>query len=149
MSDLREKAAQLIVPRLDGNRLLEEDYFKLITALVDAGIGGFILFGGKIPEILDSIRRLQDRAKIPLLITSDIERGLGQQIAGGTRFPSQWAVAEAIDINHPSDIVLLHDMLTAVREECVAAGIHAVLSSASDVNLNPHHPIICTRSFGD
>ncbi|MBM2838151.1 MAG: beta-glucosidase [Deltaproteobacteria bacterium] len=91
MSDLHEKAAQLIVPRLDGNRLLEEDYFKQITALVDVGIGGFILFGGKIPDTLDSIRRLQDRANTRLLITSDIERGLGQQIAGGTRFPSQWA----------------------------------------------------------
>ncbi|MBI4745003.1 MAG: hypothetical protein HY786_00290 [Deltaproteobacteria bacterium] len=149
MSDLHKKAAQLIVPRLDGNRLLEEDYFKQISALVDAGIGGFILFGGKIPDTLDSIRRLHDRAKIPLLITSDIERGLGQQIAGGTRFPNQWAVAEAIDRNNPGDIVLLHDMLTAVSEECVAAGIHAVFSPVADVNVNPDNPIICTRSFGE
>ena len=147
MSDLREKIAQLIVPRLDGNRLLEEDYLKQITALVDAGIGGFILFGGKIPEILDSIRRLQDRAKTPLLITSDIERGLGQQIAGGTRFPNQWAIAEAIDRDDPDDLNLLHQMLTAVREECVAAGIHAVFSPVADVNVNPDNPIICTRSF--
>ena len=149
MSDLREKAAQLIIPRVDGNRLQEEGYLKQIAALVDAGIGGFILFGGKIPDTLNSIRRLQDIAKTPLLITSDIERGLGQQIAGGTRFPSQWAVAEAIDINNPSDIVLLHDMLTAVREECVAAGIHAVFSPVTDVNVNPDNPIICTRSFGE
>ncbi len=149
MSDLREKAAQLIVPRLDGNRLLEEYYVKQITALVDAGIGGFILFGGKIPDTLGSIRMLQERAGTPLLITSDIERGLGQQIAGGTRFPSQWAVAEAIERGNPNDIVLLHDMLTAVREECVAAGIHAVFSPVADVNVNPDNPIICTRSFGE
>ena len=149
MSDLREKAAQLIVPRLDGNRLLEEDYIKQITALIDAGICGFILFGGKIPEILDSIRRLQDKAKTPLLITSDIERGLGQQIAGGTRFPNQWAIAEAIDRDDPDDLNLLHQMLTAVREECVAAGIHAVFSPVADVNVNPDNSIICTRSFGE
>lgn len=149
MGDLREKAAQLIIPRLDGNNILEEDYFNQVAALVDTGIGGFILFGGRIPETPAAIRRLQERSKIPLLITSDIERGLGQQILGGTIFPSQWAVAEAIDRNNPDDIALLHDMLTAVREECIAAGIRAVFSPVADVNVNPDNPIICTRSFGE
>ncbi len=149
MHDLRKKTAQLIIPRLDGNRLLEEDYFNQVAALVDAGVGGFILFGGKIPETPAAIRRLQERAKIPLLITSDIERGLGQQIIGGTRFPSQWAVAEAINPQDSEDINLLSSMLNVVREECIAAGIHAVFSPVADVNVNPDNPIICTRSFGE
>lgn len=149
MLNVKEKAAQLIVPRLDGNRLGDEGYFTQVAGLVDAGIGGFILFGGKIPETLEAIRRLQERAEIPLLITSDIERGLGQQLTGGTKFPSQWAVAEAIDRNNPADVALLHNMLTTVSEECAAAGIHAVFSPVADVNVNPDNPIICTRSFGE
>ena len=39
--------------------------------------------------------------------------------------------------------------MTAVREECAAAGIHAVFSPVADVNVNPDNPIICTRSFGE
>jgi len=149
MLNVKEKAAQLIVPRLDGNRLGDEGYFKQEAGLVDAGIGGFILFGGNIPETPEAIRRLQERARIPLLITSDIERGLGQQVTGGTRFPNQWAVAEAINRGNPDDINLLHEMLNKVREECIASGIHVVFSPVADVNVNPNNPIICTRSFGE
>jgi beta-glucosidase-like glycosyl hydrolase len=149
MLNVKEKAAQLIVPRLDGGRLGDEEYLNQILKLVDAGIGGFILFGGSIPETPDAIGRFQERAWIPLLITSDIERGLGQQLEGGTRFPSQWAVAEAIDPDNPDDVALLHEMLNVVRDECIAAGIHAVFSPVADVNVNPDNPIICTRSFGE
>lgn len=149
MLNIREKTAQLIIPRLDGNRLVEEDYVNQIADLIDAGIGGFILFGGKIPETPAAIRRLQERAKAPLLITSDIERGLGQQLVGGTRFPSQWAVAEAINPQESEDVNLLTSMLNVVREECIATGIHAVYSPVADVNVNPDNPIICTRSFGE
>ena len=150
MREIGEKVAQLIMPRLDGSRInTDNDYFSQSTSLIDAGIGGFILFGGSMPETPYTIGRLQERAKAPLLITSDIERGLGQQLEGGTRFPNQWAVAEAIGRENPDDISLLHKMLNIVREDCIAAGIHAVFSPVADVNSNPGNPIICTRSFGE
>lgn len=149
MLDSKRRVAGLIIPRLDGNRIQEDDYFKQVAVLVDAGIGGFILFGGKTPETSDALKRLQDRAETPLLITSDIERGLGQQMTGGTRFPNQWAVAEAIDRRDSDDVRLLHRMLEVAREECLAAGIHVVFSPVADVNVNPDNPIICIRSFGE
>lgn len=150
MNKFREKVAQLIMPRLDGSRIeTDDDYFNQAASLVDAGIGGFILFGGNIPGTPYAIERLQERTKTPLLIASDIERGLGQQLDGGTRFSNQWAVAEAIDRENPDDVALLHEMLDVVREECIAAGIHAVFSPVADVNSNPDNPIICTRSFGE
>lgn len=150
MKGLREKVAQLIMPRLDGSSIgRDNDYFNQTASLVKAGVGGFILFGGSIPGTPYAIAMLQERAKAPLLITSDIERGLGQQIEGGTRFPNQWAVAEAIAPENPDDMALLHEMLNIVRTECVSAGIHAVFSPVADVNSNPGNPIICTRSFGE
>jgi len=78
-----------------------------------------------------------------------VERGLGQQLAGGTRFPSQRAVASAINLRSKKDIDLLNRMLDAVRIETRAAGIHAVFSPVVDVNNNADNPIICTRAFGD
>lgn len=146
---LRKTIAQLVMPRIDGPRLENAPYRTRIEALVREGIGGFILFGGDIESTPRRLRDLQSLAEHPLLIASDVERGLGQQLEGGTRFPSQRAVAAAINRRSKKDVALLDRMLDAVRAETRAAGIHAVFSPVVDVNNNPDNPIICTRAFGD
>lgn len=146
---LRELAAQMVMPRIDGHRLGDAPYRAGIEALVDAGMGGFILFGGDIENTPKRLAELQERAKVPLLISSDVERGLGQQLDGGTRFPAQRAVAAAVSRRSRKDGGRLDAMLDAVRAETRAAGIHIVFSPVMDVNNNPDNPIICTRAFGD
>jgi beta-glucosidase-like glycosyl hydrolase len=146
---LRREVAQMVMPRLEGARLGDPRYLEHIHALIQEGIGGFILFGGTVEHTPRQLQELQALAGIPLLITSDVERGLGQQLAGGTRFPSQRAVASAVNRRSKKDVELLDKMLDAVRIETRAAGIHAVFSPVVDVNNNPDNPIICTRSFGD
>ncbi len=139
----------MVMPRLDGARLEDARYLDQIKTLIQDGIGGFILFGGTVERTPRHLRELQGLAGIPLLIASDVERGLGQQLAGGTRFPNQRAVASAISRRSKKDIDLLDAMLDSVRTETRAAGIHAVFSPVVDVNNNPDNPIICTRAFGD
>lgn len=146
---LRREAAQMVMPRIDGERLDDAKYLAGVQALVRDGIGGFILFGGSIEQTPSRLQGLQETAEIPLLIASDVERGLGQQLLGGTRFPNQRAVASAVNRRAKSDLKLLDGMLDAVRSETRAAGIHAVFSPVVDVNNNPDNPIICTRAFGD
>src|SRR5574341_168597 len=144
---LRQEVAQMVMPRLDGETI--GDPRLLSQSLVRDGIGGFILFGGDREQTPRHLRELQSLAAVPLLIASDVERGLGQQLAGGTRFPSQRAVASAVNRRSNKDAELLNTMLDAVRTETRAAGIHAVFSPVVDVNNNPNNPIICTRAFGD
>ena len=139
----------MVMPRLDGARLGDQQYLDSIKTLIQDGVGGFILFGGTVEHTPPRLRELQTLAGIPLLISSDVERGLGQQLAGGTRFPSQRAVSSAINRRSKKDEELLGKMLDAVRAETRAAGIHAVFSPVVDVNNNPGNPIICTRAFGD
>jgi len=146
---LRQQVAQMVMPRLDGARLEDTRYLDQVKTLIQDGIGGFILFGGTIEHTPRHLRELQGLAGIPLLISSDVERGLGQQITGGTRFPSQRAVASAINRRVKKDVDLLDTMLDIVRTETRAAGIHVVFSPVVDVNNNPDNPIICTRAFGD
>lgn len=146
---LRHAVAQMVMPRIDGRRLSDPAYFSERAALAREGIGGFILFGGDIESTPGRLREIGRSAEIPLLISSDVERGLGQQLEGGTRFPSQRAVASAIDRRSRQDGELLSAMLDAVRSETRAAGIHVVFSPVMDVNNNPDNPIICTRAFGD
>jgi len=146
---LKQAVAQMVMPRIEGNRLSEPVYREEMMVLVRQGIGGFILFGGDSARTPGYLAGLQSDAEIPLLISSDVERGLGQQLSGGTRFPSQRAVASAMGGRSKKDIDLLGRMLDAVRTESRAAGIHIVFSPVMDVNNNPDNPIICTRSFGE
>jgi len=139
----------MVMPRLDGATLGDPWHLAHAKKLIQGGIGGFILFGGSIEQTSRHLQELQAAAELPLLIASDVERGLGQQLAGGTRFPSQRAVASAVDRKSKKDVALLNAMLDAVRTETRAVGIHAVFSPVVDVNNNPDNPIICTRSFGD
>jgi beta-glucosidase-like glycosyl hydrolase len=120
-----------------------------MAALAGEGIGGFILFGGDLGSTPAHLAEVGSRAAVPLLISSAVERGLGQQLAGGTRFPGQRAVASAVNRRTKRDADLLDAMLDAVRTESRAAGIHIVFSPVMDVNNNPENPIICTRSFGE
>ncbi len=146
---LQQDVAQMVMPRIDGAALEDPQIFRNASALVEEGVGGFILFGGSVEKTPRRLQELQQNAAIPLLIASDVERGLGQQLVGATRFPSQRAVASAINRRSPKDGALLDRMLDAVRSETRAAGIHVVFSPVVDVNNNPQNPIICTRAFGD
>ncbi|MCL5238173.1 MAG: hypothetical protein M1353_10070 [Nitrospirae bacterium] len=149
LDSLEKKLYQLVIGRLDGDNIQNEDYRKRIIGLVKKGIGGFIIFGGMRSAIKGFITEIQSIAEIPLFIASDIERGVGQQIKGATPFPCQMAVAAAIDRNRQEDAGLLEDAIKAVAAEALDIGINMPLIPVMDVNLNPDNPIICTRAFSD
>ncbi|MGO9612156.1 MAG: glycoside hydrolase family 3 protein [Dissulfurispiraceae bacterium] len=142
-------AYQLVISRLDGNRILENAYRDSIIDLTIKGIGGFIVFGGQKNEVRSFIHQLQSFADTPLFIASDIERGVGQQVKNATIFPTQMAVAAAINKYRPQDVALLEQMLKALSNEAKDVGINMPLTPVLDVNQNPDNPIICTRAFSD
>jgi len=143
----KKKIAQLIIARLDGNDINKK--FKYYQSLVKKGIGGFIIFGGKLKAVSRAIRKLQHIAQVPLFIASDLERGLGQQIEGGTLFPPQMAIAQAINRKCKNDIKLLLRAIDIIAKEAKTAGINVIFSPVLDVNTNPNNPIISTRAFSD
>ncbi len=149
MLDLKRKFYQLIISRIDGGQVLSPQYREHSLGLVQKGIGGFIVFGGRKDEVKDFIDALQAAAEEPLFIASDIERGAGQQLAGATGFPSQMAVSAAINNNIPEDVQLFEEMLRSIADEAIDIGINMPLIPVMDVNQNPDNPIICTRAFSD
>lgn len=149
INTLEKKLHQLIICRLDGDKIGSQVYQEEIFDLVRKGIGGFILFGGRKDEIKRFIRSIQSRVEIPLLIASDIERGVGQQVTGTTLFPCQMAMASAINKNVSEDVATLEKMLEALSNESKDIGINMPLIPVLDINQNPDNPIICTRSFSD
>lgn len=131
---------------MDGDRLsLSPD---LYIDLVKKGIGGFIVFGGDIEKIREGLRFLQEISEKPLIICSDLEQGLGQQVRGGSVFPSAMAMASACK-NDPSSICLIETAFRHIAREALYAGINTVLAPVMDIQNNPLNPIISIRSYGD
>jgi beta-glucosidase-like glycosyl hydrolase len=147
--NLEKKLYQLIISRLDGKNIHSQSYRERILYLVQRGICGFIIFGGKRDEIKDFIKHIQLHAEIPLFIASDVECGIGQQIQDTTVFPCQMAVAAAIDRDDHADISILENALKAIARESIDIGINMPFVPVMDINQNPDNPIICTRAFSD
>ncbi len=142
---LEEKIGQLMICPYSGRFLnRESEEMRSLESLVaKRKIGGLILYGGNVYETAYLTNRLQKLARIPLLITSDLERGLGNQIEGATQFPPLMALG-AIGSEEKA---YLMGKVTAV--EARAIGIHLTYAPVVDVNINPDNPIINVRSLGE
>lgn len=144
-----KKIYQLIIGRLDGEQIGNTAYEEKIRALVQKGIGGFIIFGGTREPVRSFLRTLRPGADIPLFLASDIERGTGQQIRGTTLFPCQMAMAAALDIRNPEEEITFDRAVKEIARESKDVGINMPLIPVLDVNQNTDNPIICTRAFSD
>ncbi|MFQ6110306.1 MAG: glycoside hydrolase family 3 protein, partial [Candidatus Aminicenantales bacterium] len=142
---LEEKIGQMVVCSYSGRFLnRESDEMKSLESLIrKRKIGGLILFGGHVYETAHLTNRLQNISKFPLLIASDLERGLGTQIEGATQFPPLMALG-AIGAEKQAYL-----MGKVTAEEGRAVGIHLTYAPVVDVNINPENPIINVRSFGE
>ncbi|MGC8938240.1 MAG: glycoside hydrolase family 3 N-terminal domain-containing protein, partial [Thermodesulfovibrio sp.] len=137
----------LIIARLDGEKINYLRYRHYIEKLVKDGIGGFVVFGGDYEEIKNFIQHLQSMALEPLIIASDIERGVGQQIKNATLIPSQMGIRAGFDLK--KDMAELKALYSIVIKEALDVGINLALVPVLDVNTEPENPIICTRAFSD
>ena len=142
---LEEKVGQLIACRYTGRFVnMDSEYVNdLKTLVVEQKIGGLILFAGDVYETAHLNNTLQEKAKIPLLIASDLERGLGNQVDGATLFPPVMSLGAA----DSEELAYRMGKITAL--EARAIGIHMTYAPVVDVNINPENPIINVRSFGE
>ena len=121
---------------------LAAEYHSLRREVIELGTGGYIIFGGNVDSTAQMNRELADEASQPLLTASDLERGLGQQLDGGTVFPTQMAVG-ATGI---TDLAYAQGWATA--RESLASGIDLVFSPVADVASELTNPIIGIRAYG-
>ena len=142
---IEEKIGQLMICPYSGRFLNREseEMKSLESLVVKRKIGGLILYGGNVYETAYLTNRLQKLAEIPLLISSDLERGLGNQIEGATQFPPLMALGA---IGSEEKAYLMGKVTAA---EARAIGIHLTYAPVADVNINPDNPIINVRSLGE
>src|SRR5207302_1741853 len=133
--------------KLDGSK-----YLHLRDTIVKYHIGslamsvrpeGPFLYGSHRYETVMLLNRLQEEAKLPLLIAADFERGVPARLFGTTVFPHAMAFGAAGKLDYAENF----GRITA--QEARAICIHWNFFPVADVNSNPANPIINTRSFGE
>jgi beta-N-acetylhexosaminidase len=153
---LREKVGQMVMVWVLGDYTSAHDpALADITAQVtDLGIGGLVMSLGSPIEVAAKVNFLQGRARVPLLVASDVEPGLGR-LEGGVFAPSLMGAGSATVL--PSNMNIGAGGREADAEaagritgrEARAIGIHLAFAPTVDVNNNPSNPVINTRSFGE
>ena len=141
---LRDKIAQMVHVRTPGrfiNRNSQE-YKKLVALIRDNNIGGLALFAGNVYESAIMLNDFQGMSKLPLLVSSDFERGAAFRIDDATSFPWTMALGAA----GSEDLAYRQGLVTA--RESRAMGVHWIFAPVVDVNNNPDNPVINIRAFG-
>lgn len=139
---LRQRIAQLFVPRLDISN--NQAGYKQVSQMVGTEkMGGFLLGKGSIDCYADLINKGQSLANVPLMITLDGEWGLSMRIPGTPRFPYNIALGAA------DSEELMEEYGREMARECRLMGIQVNFAPVLDVNSNPDNPVIGYRSFGE
>jgi beta-N-acetylhexosaminidase len=142
---LDEKIGQMFVVGAHGVFMAESSpaYRNLLHHVRDNHVGGFIWFVSNVYETAVINKELQRESRVPLLISADLESGIGMRFADTTVWPSAMALAATGD---PS---LAEQEGRIVAREARAIGINHILAPVADVNVDPDNPVINTRSFGE
>ncbi|MEX0779567.1 MAG: glycoside hydrolase family 3 N-terminal domain-containing protein [Balneolales bacterium] len=142
---LEEKVAQLMSPRVNSYYLSEDsdDYKKMVHYVEDLKVGGLTFFQGEIYNLASYTNDMQQRSDLPILISSDFERGVSMRINRATIFPVNMALGAARDTS------LSNRVGEAIAREGRSLGVHQNFAPVLDVNNNSGNPVINVRSFGE
>ncbi len=112
--------------------------------LVEQGVGGFLVSRLLAPDDVFAVAtRVQARARVPLFLAADYERGAGRFNNPLTELPSNMALGAT----RRPELAGAAGRLTAIESR--ATGINLVFAPVVDVNNNPANPIINIRSYGE
>ena len=133
----REKIGQLFC--VMGNSFPAEELDRLVT---EYNIGA-VLFRPLPPDtLIESFRRLDAIANIPLLKAANLEAGGDGAIAGGTLYAQPLTTAAA------NDPRFARELAEVCANEGRSVGINWSFSPVTDINFNYQNPITHIRSFG-
>lgn len=140
---LRQKCAQLIIPYVNGKDTNDNNkqYYRVKKLVEEEGVGGILFLGGDLQNQIAITNELQNKSKIPLLISSDYERGVGMRIEEAVKFPYNMAFAAA------GDPINDYKMAKITAEEARAVGVHQNYAPLVDVVHDYRNPIINVRAY--
>ncbi|HXE76352.1 MAG TPA: glycoside hydrolase family 3 N-terminal domain-containing protein [Candidatus Xenobia bacterium] len=150
-----EKLGQLLVVSYfaDFRNTSSEEYLRLVRQVRELHLGGLLVatqparptgFERSEPyDLAHLTNRLQQAARVPLLIAADFERGAAFRVRETTGFPHNMTLGATGNPDYA------YRMGRIAAQEARALGVHWLLAPVADVNNNPANPIINIRSFGE
>jgi beta-N-acetylhexosaminidase len=141
-----EKIGQLFVYPATGRFVNDAspEYQALVHQVRDNHVGGILWFlAGEVSETARLTRKLQEIARVPLLVAADLEAGVGMRFQETTYWPWPMAVAAT------GDPTLAERQGRIVAEEALAIGLNQIYAPVADVNVDPANPVINVRSYGE
>lgn len=139
---LKEKVGQLFIYTIAPVET-KRNLLLLREAVNTYKIGGLLFSGGKLQNQAQLTNAAQNQSKIPLMITFDGEWGLSMRLRGTPVFPRNMVLG-CIQDNR-----LIYEYGRAMASQCRELGVQVNFAPVADVNINPHNPVINTRSFGE
>jgi len=138
----KQKIAQMFFVRAhtDKGKAYEDSIAKVIKK---EKIGGLVFFQGGPGRQAILTNEYQKKAKVPLLIASDGEWGLGMRLDSTISYPYQMALGAV------QNKELIYKMGLEVAKDFRRIGMHMNLAPDVDVNNNAKNPVINYRSFGE
>ena len=142
---LDEKLGQMVAA--DTNAIYmsrdSESYTKLVHQIVDNKVGTLTLFRSDVWATAILTNRLQRMAKIPLLVSADLEMGPGMRLDNTEWWAPNMAVAAT------GDPAWARKQGSVTAFQARAIGINWLYAPVADVNNNADNPVINTRSYGE
>ncbi len=121
-------------------RALTDDVIRHVR---DNHVGGVIWFQATTGVVSAANAHLQELASEPLLISADLEAGMGMRFTDAVWWPPAMALAAT------GDPALAEEQARTTAREALAIGVNHILAPVCDVNVDPANPVINTRSFGE
>ncbi|MGI8670035.1 MAG: glycoside hydrolase family 3 protein, partial [Aridibacter sp.] len=142
---LDEKIGQLVHIGINADFINQDsaEFQRLKRQITENKVGGITIFVGGVYETVHLVNRMQEAAKIPLLISADFETGVRMRFSDAVNFPWNMAVAAT---GNP-EFAKRMGMITA--REARTMGVQQDFAPVVDVNNNANNPVINVRSFGE
>ena len=143
---VEKKAAQMVMVQIRGRyqHPLSTEYLEIERQIHNLGVGGVVVSTSELETIPRLLNDLQEIAPVPLLVASDLERGVAFRVRRGTvSLPSAMALGATREPKYARFV----GEVTA--REGRALGIHWAFAPVADVNNNAANPVINIRSFGE
>ncbi|MCQ2770298.1 MAG: glycoside hydrolase family 3 protein [Clostridia bacterium] len=118
----------------------DENYLKYLAGILK--VGGVMTRTMSLDELCNTVTRLQTNAKIPMLISANLEAGLNQACYTGTRVGCEMGIAATNDAHYATELGSI------IGEEASALGINWSFAPIIDIDYNFRNPITNTRTFG-
>jgi beta-N-acetylhexosaminidase len=142
---LDEKIGQMFMA--DANAIFmnrgSDLYRQLEHHIRDNKVGGIILFRSDVWATTVLTNRMQELSTLPLLVSADLEMGMGMRLNDTPWWPPNMAVGAT------GDPAYARRQGEITAREARAIGINWLYAPVADVNNNPANPVINVRSYGE